>query len=119
VRLRRAELTFGETPVETAAALEILLDCAPFTLTVSWNAPRPLTEIAFEVEGEGGTLRWENVDGSFFRFRTLRDRTVLLDRETTLRADTLAAFGAALRSGAAPPVDVRVYELLAEAYGGS
>jgi hypothetical protein len=63
-------------------------------------------------------LRWENVDGSFFHFRTLRDGTILLDRETTLREDTLRAFASALAETArAPATDTRVYDILDQAYG--
>ena len=39
----------------------------------------------------------------------------LLDRETTLRADTLRDFVTALETGAAPPIDVRVYGILEDA----
>jgi hypothetical protein len=84
---------------------------------VSWNADLPATEIFFELETPTGTLRWENVDGSFFHFRAVRDGEVLVDRETTLREDTLRAFAAALNARpAAPDVDVRVYEVLEQAY---
>jgi hypothetical protein len=40
----------------------------------------------------------------------------LLDRETTLRADTLRAFCRALARRAAPPVHLAVYDVLAQAY---
>jgi predicted dehydrogenase len=115
VILEAAELSDG--PIERDARLRLRLDGVPFELAVSWNAARPLTEIAFELETDAGLLRWENVDGSFFRFRIRRDEAVLLERETTLREDTLRAFAAALVSGVAPPIDVRVYELLDQAYG--
>lgn len=104
-------------PVEDAAELLLDLDGVPFSLAVSWNAPRPLTEITFELEARAGLARWENVGGSFFRFRTLRDGACLLDRETTLRADSLRAFRMALSRGVAPPVRLEVYDLLADAYG--
>ncbi len=103
-------------PVEHAAGLSLRLDDIPFDLAVSWNAPRPATEISFEVETADGLLRWQNVDGSFFHFRTMRDETILLDRETTLREDTLRAFACALSTREAPAVDVRVYALLDRAY---
>jgi predicted dehydrogenase len=98
-------------PVETAARLDLRLDDVPFELEVSWNAPLAQTECVFQLDD----LRWENVDGSFFHFRTRRGDRVLVDRETTLRADTLRALVEALEAGVAPPVDVRVYALLAQA----
>jgi len=104
-------------PVEHAARLALRLDGVPFEVAVSWNAPLPATEILFELETQRGILRWENVDGSFFHFRTLRDGTVLADHETTLREDTLRAFVEAMTSRRAPPVDTRVYALLDQAYG--
>ena len=110
VSLLDAELG-GGPPVETSARLRALLDDLPFELEVSWNAPLPQTEIAFEVDD----LVWENVEGSFFHFRTRRGDRVLLDRETTLRADTLRAFVTALETRSAPPIDVRVYAILEEA----
>ena len=102
--------------VEDAAHLALRLGDVPMRLDVSWHADRPLTEIALELVGEAGHLRWENVDGSFFRFRTLRDGSCLLDRETTLRADTLRAFDEALANGATPPVHLPVYQILDLAY---
>ena len=108
----------GDEPVEYAADVSLRLDEARFELSVSWNAPLPASEISLELQTqEGHTLRWENVDGSFFRFRTLRDGQLLLDRETTLREDTLQAFADALRSRLAPPIDARVYAILDQAYG--
>jgi predicted dehydrogenase len=108
----------GSQPVEHAAALRLALDDIPFDLEVSWNARRAETEIAFDLElSDGSTVRWENVGGSFFRFRTLRDGAVLLERETTLREDTLHAFSRALALGRAPAVDTRVYAVLDRAYG--
>jgi predicted dehydrogenase len=110
VSLVDAELS-GGPPVETSARVRLLLDEVPFDLEVSWNASLPQTEIAFELDD----LHWENVDGSFFHFRTRLGERVLLDRETTLRADTLRAFVTALETQAAPPVDVRVYSVLEQA----
>jgi predicted dehydrogenase len=115
VMLRSAALS-GDQAIEHAAALRVDLDNTPFQLDVSWNAPLPLTRIGFEVVGANGTVRWENVDGSFFHFRTLVNGTTVAERETTLREDTLRAFAAALRDGHAPPIDTRVYALLEQAY---
>lgn len=117
VALALADLD-GNGGVEAAAHLAVRLDDVPLEVEVSWNAPRAATEIAVEVEMmSGGRARWENVEGSFFRFRTLRDGRVLCERETTLREDTLRAFVAALAQGAAPVVDTRVYSILDGAYG--
>ncbi len=66
---------------------------------------------------DGASLSWENVNGSFFHFRTLRDGVVLFDRETSLREDTLRAFRQAVSLGAPPTIDTRVYALLDRAYG--
>jgi predicted dehydrogenase len=101
-----------QRPLEHAARLELRLDDVPFELEVSWNAARPLTEISFEIDG----VRWENVDGSFFHFRTVHAGRVLLQRETTLREDTLRAFCTAMSSNTAPSIDPRVYALLDQAY---
>jgi hypothetical protein len=79
---------------------------------VSWNADRPLTEISFEVDG----VRWENVEGSFFHFRTVCGGQVVADAETSLRGDSLRALCRALKSGDAPAIDARVYALLDRAY---
>lgn len=115
--LHSSELIGADT-VESAARMCIRLDDVPFYIEVSWSAPRPLTEISFEVTSDDGRLvRWENVDGSFFRFRTVCNGALLLERETTLRSDTLSAFGAALRSNRPLPIDVRIYDLLDRAYG--
>lgn len=103
--------------VEDAAELRLRLDDVPFDLSVGWNADRPLTEIAFAVESDGGRASWRNVDGSFFRFRTATGAGTVLERETTLREDTLRAFAEALAAGQTPPVDLRVYDLLDRAYG--
>ena len=113
----RADLTVGQgQSVESAAAVDFAFDAVPFRLEVSWNTPLPLTEISLTAQCAGSTVRWENVDGSFFRFRTIRDGECLLERETTLREDTLRAFAAALAGGAPPAVDLRVYDLLADVY---
>jgi predicted dehydrogenase len=118
VTLEHAELERGQ--IERAAELRVRLeDNVPFDLAVSWNAPLAETRIAFEVDGDRGRVRWENVDGSFFRFRTLRGDDVLIERETTLRSDTLRALSVALETGVAPPIDARVYALLDQAYGRS
>ncbi len=101
-----------QRPIEHAARLSLRLDDVPFDLSVSWNSNLSLTEISFEVDA----LRWENVDGSFFRFCTLREGQVLLDEETTLREDTLRAFVAADEQRQAPAIDARVYALLDQAY---
>jgi predicted dehydrogenase len=115
--LTGVELSYDQGhPVEDAARLELRLDDLPFELEVSWNAPRQLTEIAFHVDGDSGRARWENVDGSFFHFRTVHDGLPLVDLETSLRSDTLAAFSQAVASGVAPSIDLRVYDLLAQAY---
>jgi predicted dehydrogenase len=117
VSLESAELS-EPRPVEHSALLRVGLGSVPFEVAVSWRAPLPSTEIYFEVvTANGGVLRWENVDGSFFHFRTLRDGGVLVDRETTLREDTLRAFVDALAHRRAPTVDTRVYALLDQAYG--
>ena len=86
-------------------------------MEVSWNAPLTASEIALEVVTDDGRLRWENVDGSFFQFRALREGQVVADRETTLREDTLRAFAESLTTRRAPPIDARVYALLDSAYG--
>lgn len=118
VELAGADLAHRQGhPVEDAARLDLRLDGVPFELSVGWNADRPQTEIAFVARGERGTAAWRNVDGSFFRFHAERDGEPLLERETTLRGDTLAAFAAALETGQAPPIDLRVYELIDRAYG--
>lgn len=116
VLLDSAQLS-REEPVEHAAQLRLLLDEIPFELAVSWNAELPATDIFLELETPSGALRWENVDGSFFHFRAVRDGQVLVDRETTLREDTLRAFASALDApGRAPALDMRVYEVLDQAY---
>jgi predicted dehydrogenase len=115
VELEQAAVA-DERPVEQSAQLKLRLDEIPFGVEVSWNAALPVTEISFDVEMVNGRVRWENVDGSFFHFRTLRDGGVLLDRETTLREDTLRAFAVAVAERNAPPIDVRVYDMLDRAY---
>jgi predicted dehydrogenase len=106
----------GDGPVETAADVDVRLDAVSYELSVSWNAPLPNTRIAFEASGEHGTVRWTNVDGSFFRFATDVDGNRVLERETTLREDTLRAFAHALETGRVPTIDARVYSLLDQAY---
>ncbi len=71
--LQSAELLDMQS-VEHSARLRLGLDGVPFQVAVSWNAPLPATEIAFELVTERGLLRWENVEGSFFHFRTLLDQ---------------------------------------------
>ncbi|MBV9322823.1 MAG: Gfo/Idh/MocA family oxidoreductase [Chloroflexi bacterium] len=107
----------GDGPVETDGRLLVAADGIPIQVDVSWNSPLPATQISFEVRTSEHTLRWENVDGSFFHFRTTVDGRVVAERETTLREDTLRAFKRALASGTAPSVDTRVYALLDQAYG--
>jgi hypothetical protein len=77
----------------------------------------PATEITFEAQSAEHVLRWENVSGSFFHFRTLLDGNVVAERETTLREDTLRAFQVSLETGTSPNIDLRVYSLLDTAYG--
>ena len=115
VDIRDVEFS-DERPVEHAAQVRLGLDDVPFSVEVSWNAQLPATEIFFEVEAENGPVRWENVDGSFFHFRTRREESVLLDRETTLREDTLRAFARAVEDRQPPPIDLRVYEVIDRAY---
>jgi predicted dehydrogenase len=118
VQLEQATLSFGAgLAVEDGATLALRLDDdLPVQVAATWNEPLPQTDIHLELHGERGTLRWENVDGSFFRFRTVLDGRLLLDRETTLREDTLRAFVDALDRHHAPEVDPRVYALLEAAY---
>jgi predicted dehydrogenase len=116
ITLERAELECAG--IEREAKLRVLLNRSmPFDLAVSWNAALPETRIVFEAQGERGQARWENVDGSFFRFRTITHQTELMDRETTLRHDTLRALAHSLQTGTAPAIDTRVYALLEQAYG--
>jgi len=49
-------------------------------------------------------------------FRTWLNERLLIEREITLRENTLRAFAAALASGSAPPIDTRVYDLIDQAY---
>lgn len=118
---RQVDLEVAElesSAIERSARLRIRLDRrVPFNLAVSWNVPLAETRIAFDIDAERGRIRWANVAGSFFRFRTLLGDNVLIERETSLRSDTLAALAAALETGVAPAIDTRVYELLDRAYG--
>jgi len=116
--LSEAHLAYGRGHlVEDAAHLKLELDAVPFDVDVSWQANRVATQIYLELEGELGRVRWENVNGSFFRFRTLREGVVLLDQETTLRTDTLRAFVRDYRHNERPPIDLRCYAVLDQAYG--
>jgi hypothetical protein len=45
------------------------------------------------------------------------DGSALIERETTLRQDTLRRFAEAVSHGDGPPVDLRVYDVLDRAYG--
>src|SRR5205823_1353130 len=64
VALDRAVLGSGE--IEREAKLCVLFNrSTPFELAVSWNAELPETRIVFEVDGDHGRVRWENVAGSF------------------------------------------------------
>ena len=101
--------------VEHQASLELQVDQVPLELAVSWGS-QDVTEIRVDVAGTQGNLRWTNVDSSFAHFKTLLNGNELIDREITLRENTLHAFAAALERGEAPPIDVRVYEVLDEAY---
>jgi predicted dehydrogenase len=103
--------------VEHAAQAQLHLDGIPVDLSVRWNSPQPMTDIAVTIEGERGQVRWQNVDGSFAYFRTLRDQHLLVEREISLRLNTLRTFAAALERGSGPPIDTRVYDLLDCAYG--
>jgi predicted dehydrogenase len=103
--------------VERAAQADLHLDDIPVKLSVCWNWPQPLTDISITVDGALGQVRWENVGGSFGRFRTLRDQQVLMEREVPLRLNTLRTFDAALESGSGPAIDTRVYDVLDCAYG--
>jgi predicted dehydrogenase len=101
--------------VEHRARLGLRLDGVPVQLGVGWNAPTP-TDISIQLAGERGSLEWTNVNGSFAHFRTLLNGRVLLEREITLRENTLHALSRALETGAAPPIDARVYDVLDQAY---
>ena len=101
--------------VEHRAALELRLDQLPLDLAVSWGS-QAVTEIKVDVTGTNGSLCWTNVDSSFAHFKTLLKGNELVDREISLRENTLHAFAAALERGEAPPIDVRVYEILDQAY---
>jgi len=101
--------------VEHEAQLDVRLDQLPVELAVSWGT-HERTDIRVEVTGTKGSVRWTNVDSSFAHFKALLNGNELIDREITLRENTLHAFAAALERGAAPPIDVRVYDVLDEAY---
>jgi predicted dehydrogenase len=118
-RTQVQEATFGFErgyAVEDAARVRFACDGVPAEIEASWQAERTETDIRLEVAGARGTLVWRNIAGSFFHFRTELDGLTQLDRETTLRADTLRVFRAAVAGGGADPPDVRVYDLLAQAY---
>lgn len=118
VELRRVELSSARGfAVEDAASCALRMDGVDVDIDVSWEARLPRSAIAIRAWGERGSAGWENVDGSFFRFRATRGDELLMERETTLREDTLRAFEDALRSGVAPQLDLRTYELLDRAYG--
>ncbi|MDQ6673353.1 MAG: Gfo/Idh/MocA family oxidoreductase [Chloroflexota bacterium] len=117
-RLERADLERRPgLDVEHSASAELRFDNIPVTLEVSWDSPRPLTEISLTLDGARGQSCWENVGGSFAHFRTRVDQKLLIDKEITLRENTLRRFAAALERGSAPPIDSRVYDLLDQAYG--
>jgi predicted dehydrogenase len=116
VALERAEIKVRPGfEVEHEAQLDLRLDQRPFNLAVSWGTHEQ-TDIRVEVIGAKGSLCWTNVDSSFAHFKTLLNERELIDREISLRENTLHAFAAALERGEAPAVDVRVYDLLDEAY---
>jgi predicted dehydrogenase len=117
VTLERAQLERGVIEREATLRVRLDPDDVPFDLAVSWQAPLAATRIAFELDGDRRNVRWENVDGSFFRFRTILGDEILIERETTLRSDTLRAFAQAMETGIAPEIDVRVYALLDRACG--
>jgi predicted dehydrogenase len=120
ISLEEVHLSYSQGHfVEDAACLRMRMDNVPVRLGVSWNAAISESVIRLEVQGEQGTTCWENVDGSFFRFRTTYNGKLLLDRETTLREDTLRAFAEALASSVAHPSHRSVYEILATAYARS
>jgi predicted dehydrogenase len=115
--LKEVHLSFRQGHlVEDAARLRVMMDGVPVNLDVSWNAALSESIIRLELHGERGTACWENVDGSFFRFRTVHNGHIRLDRETTLREDTLCAFAEALTSSVAPRSHSSVHEILASAY---
>lgn len=118
IRLKRSQLDFQQQHlVEDAAHLVLELDGVPFELDVSWNAERSASQIELDVEGTEGHARWENVDGSFFRFRTLLDGQCLDEVETPLRTDTLQAFERSLTGGHwRSNVDARIYDVISTAY---
>jgi predicted dehydrogenase len=117
VRLDRANLERRPgLQVEHYARADIHFDDIPVHLEVSWDYPHPLSEINVVVEGANQTLRWHNVKGSFGHFRTELGERLLIDREISLRLNTLRAFAAAIATGSSEPFDTRVYDLLDRAY---
>jgi len=116
-RLERFELEVKPGfQVERNARVDLRFDEVPVSVEVSGGSPRPLAEISLVVDGAGGQLRWHNVEGSYAHFRTWLNERLLIEREITLRENTLRAFAAALASGSAPPIDTRVYDLIDQAY---
>ena len=116
--LKQADLTRRPgLQVEHSARVQLQLDDVPMELAVSWNTPLPETDISVDIEGARGRLRWNNVGGSFAHFQTWLNDRLLIDREITLRENTLHKFAAALANGAGPTIDIRVYDLLDKMYG--
>jgi predicted dehydrogenase len=119
-RLEHAELRRRPgLQVEHMARLRLQFDGVPMNLAVSWDAPQPRTDISVDIEGSRGRLRWNNVGGSFAHFQTWLNQRLLIEREITLRENTLHKFAAALANSAGPTIDIRVYDLLDQAYGGT
>jgi predicted dehydrogenase len=111
-QVRLVEARFDTAPIEQIAFVRFTVDAVPVDLAVSWNAPLEHTQILVELDTAVGPLRWENVAGSFFHFRTTRRGHVLDEGETTLRRETLQA----LVDDGFEPADVRVYDLIDQAY---
>lgn len=115
IRVARARFGYERGyKVEDSAWALLHADAVPVEIEVSWLANRPLTDISVVVDCDEGTFQWQNMQGSFFHFRTTHDGGCLLDCETTLRCDTLRAFAHALAAGRADPPDARTYQLLAD-----
>jgi hypothetical protein len=91
-------------------------DGVPVVVDVSWMAARPATHISVQAHCEGGLAEWRNVDGSIYRFRTEVNSAVRLERETTLRSDTLATLIELLEAGSTSPPNLLIYDLLQQAY---